>query len=334
MESGLLRDILGNFSTQGERYYFRMEGACQVDVRWEWPCKVRMVMQGDYYMVEGTTQHTTWGGCKMRMAMWGENGHVRWILHGGGDNLTHNMRWMQDENGHTRWDLQSHLASMWDNFATSSPYIMAKLSHVDVRWLWVDVTLATSKVQMMNISINFPLYTFAKSPCIHARQLCHLAHVRWQIYKVTLCPSETTVTSCPCKMAKLSHVDARWLLCGRGGNLTHNVRWTRGENGHARWDLQSHLASTWDSSRGTSHLVKFFIPWYFLLVPPLTYHICGVTNSSYTPDFVYWWHLAMVSKPGWIPMNACFIMYAMSSSDSSPPSAILASLCSDSQHSR
>ena len=30
MESGLLRDFLGNFSTRGERYYFHVEG----HVRW------------------------------------------------------------------------------------------------------------------------------------------------------------------------------------------------------------------------------------------------------------------------------------------------------------
>ena len=33
MESGLLRDFFGNFSTQGERYYFCVEEACKVDVR-------------------------------------------------------------------------------------------------------------------------------------------------------------------------------------------------------------------------------------------------------------------------------------------------------------
>ena len=52
------------------------------------------------------------------------------------------------------------------------------LSHVDMRLLWVDVTSVMSKVQMMNISINFPLYTFAKSPPIHMRQLC-LCKVRF-----------------------------------------------------------------------------------------------------------------------------------------------------------
>ena len=33
MESGLLRDFFGKFSTRGERYYFRVEGACKVDAR-------------------------------------------------------------------------------------------------------------------------------------------------------------------------------------------------------------------------------------------------------------------------------------------------------------
>ena len=35
-----------------------------------------------------------------------------------------------------------------------------------------------SKAQMIRISRNFLLYTFAKSPCIHARQLCHLSSTR------------------------------------------------------------------------------------------------------------------------------------------------------------
>ena len=33
MEWGLLRDFFGNFSTRGERYYFRMEGTRKVDAR-------------------------------------------------------------------------------------------------------------------------------------------------------------------------------------------------------------------------------------------------------------------------------------------------------------
>ena len=39
---------------------------------------------------------------------------------------------------------------------TSHPHKMAKMSHIDARGLWVDVTLAMSKVQMMKISRNFP----------------------------------------------------------------------------------------------------------------------------------------------------------------------------------
>ena len=56
MELGLLRDILGNFFSRGERYYCCVEGN----------------MQGAY---------------KVRMPTQGENAHVRSILCGGGGQL-------------------------------------------------------------------------------------------------------------------------------------------------------------------------------------------------------------------------------------------------------
>ena len=101
-----------------------------VHARWEWPCKVTITIQGDFCVVEGTTQHTMWGGCEMRMAMWGEICKV-----------------------------------------TSCPHEITLPFCMDARWLWVDVTSAMSKAQMMKkISTNFPLYTFAKSPHVHMRQ--------------------------------------------------------------------------------------------------------------------------------------------------------------------
>ena len=57
MEWGLLRDFFGNFSTRGERYYFRVEGTCEM----------RIVTQGKKYLcevtlrvVEGTLGHARW----------------------------------------------------------------------------------------------------------------------------------------------------------------------------------------------------------------------------------------------------------------------------------
>ena len=43
MELGLLHDFFGNFSTLGERYYFRMEGTYEMDGRWGCSCKVTFV---------------------------------------------------------------------------------------------------------------------------------------------------------------------------------------------------------------------------------------------------------------------------------------------------
>ena len=98
MELGLLRDFLGIFPHEVKDIIFTLRG--------------------------------TWGGCEMRMATQSENTHARWLLHGGGDNLTHNVRWAQCENDHMRWDLQSHLMSMRDNFATLNPCKIAMLSHM------------------------------------------------------------------------------------------------------------------------------------------------------------------------------------------------------------
>ena len=50
---GVAAWLFGEFSMWGERYYFCVEGSMQ-------------------------------GGHEMRIATWGENGHVRWLLHGGG----------------------------------------------------------------------------------------------------------------------------------------------------------------------------------------------------------------------------------------------------------
>ena len=144
MEWGLLPDFCGNFSTWGERYYFCMEGSTQgwhkmrtatpgengharwllrgggdnltwLHARWQLPCEVRMVMQGYFCMVEGTTEHKgMWGGLKLTIAMWGENGHMRWLLHGRGDNLKQgHMRWMWGDNCHARWEWSHEVTVAW-----------------------------------------------------------------------------------------------------------------------------------------------------------------------------------------------------------------------------
>ena len=164
---------------------------------------------------------------------------------------------------HARWDLQSHFTSIQDNFATSHPHKMTKLSCMDTSWLWVDVTSAMSKVQMMNISINFPLYTFAKSPHVDTRQLCHLAHARWNLQSHLKSMQDNFTTLCPCKMQSCltwmqgdfcvvkgqldtqCKVDMRW-------EWPCQVRFTKSPGMDVRWMVM------W----GTSYLVKFFTPWY------------------------------------------------------------------------
>ena len=87
--------------------------AGKVDARWELPHEVRIVMQGDFCMVEGTTGcEGMWGGCDM-IATWGENGHVRWLLHGGGDNwMWGHVRWMWDD-CHMTWEWSCEVTFVW-----------------------------------------------------------------------------------------------------------------------------------------------------------------------------------------------------------------------------
>ena len=67
MESGLLHDFLGNFPMQGERYYFHVQGVCEV----------RIVMQGEKCLHEVIFA----GGGDI--LMWG---HARWTQ---GEKLSH-----------------------------------------------------------------------------------------------------------------------------------------------------------------------------------------------------------------------------------------------------
>ena len=176
MISGLLRDFLGNFSTWGERYYFRMEGAHEVDVRWELLHKVRnayarwdlkshlaCTLRENFGVVDGTLGHTRW--------MWGEVWKV--ILHAP---CVRTLLWW-------RWDLvtidghevrfESHLAcTLHENFV-------------------LDVTSLMSQGQMMKICKIFTLYTFQMSSHVDVRWdlTSHLAstlHENFGVVELTL----------------------------------------------------------------------------------------------------------------------------------------------------
>ena len=133
-----------------------------------------------------------WGGCKIRMATWGENGHARWLLHGTGDNSTHNTRWMQDENGHVRWEWSCEVTFVWWR---GQLYTQHK---VDMRWE------RPCEVR------------FAKSPCIQTWQRCHLTSM--QNSKVVSCGQEVTLGwYCLCNVQSTNdettlppHVHAKW----------------------------------------------------------------------------------------------------------------------------
>ena len=179
------------------------------------------------------------GGCDMTVVTWGENGHIRWFLCGGGDNLTyapkvmlhpHKMTfawwrgqldkftqshlmpmwkwqsclaWMRGDFGwmlpwwcpKCKWWrfpeifsyilLQSHLISMWDNFATLHPHKMAKLSqHVD-------------------------------------------GHRRWE------CPHKVGNGHARWTWGENAHT--RWEMVMQGGCKVRMV--TQGDNTHARWEM-------------------------------------------------------------------------------------------------
>ena len=90
----------------------------------------------------------------------------------------------------------------------SHPCKIAKLPCLDARSLWVDGTSAMSKEQMMKISRNFRLYTFAKSPRV----------------AIMVMQGDNTHT--------------RWEIITQGENA--HMRWemvTQGENGHVRWEM-------------------------------------------------------------------------------------------------
>ena len=135
MESGLLRDFFGNFSTRGERYYFRVEGAHKVDVRWELLCKVTNAYTRWLLQVEGTSQ---WGGTR--------DGHKVRIESHLVSTSRENFGVVEGTLGHTRWTW----GEIWN--------VILRAPHV--RTLLLDVTSSMSQSQMMKICKIFSSYTF------------------------------------------------------------------------------------------------------------------------------------------------------------------------------
>ena len=164
------------------------------------------------------------------MPMRGENGHARWLLRGGGDNLTHTARWMWDENGHTRW-LLCGMGVTWHTMWAGCKMRMAtqdenghirwllcgggdNLTH-NARWMWDE-----------NGHMKWLL-------CGGGDNLTHNARWTWD-------------EKCEVRMVtrgENGHV--RWLLCGGGDNLTHNMRWTQDEKGHTRWEWSQEVTFVW-----------------------------------------------------------------------------------------
>ena len=105
---------------------------------------------------------------------------------------------------HVRWDLHSHLVSTRDNIATSCPHKIMMLSHINTRWLWIDVSLAKGD------------FCAVEGTTWHTMWGGHKVRMAtWgEIYKVTSCPCETTLPPHPreVRFTKSPHVDARWMV--------------------------------------------------------------------------------------------------------------------------
>ena len=202
--------LLGIFPCKVKDIIFVWRGACKVDMRWELPHEVRIVMWGDFCMVEGTTQHEgMWGGCEVRIATWGKNVHTRWLLHGWEGQLT-----IQTQGGQ-RWEwLHEVRMVMQGDFCMvegtsytfppkviSHPCEMAKLPQVDTKWLWMRCYLCDVQSANDEDFQKFPLIYFCKvtshgyshlastlhdhfPPCMGILTLHKLT--LWKITKVTL----------------------------------------------------------------------------------------------------------------------------------------------------
>ena len=95
MESGLFRDLFGNFSTQGERCYFCMEGSMRGQIETKNQKTWNSEKLKFLFWVEGTFGGCR-GVCKLRYARWGIWGGVCEVRY---------ARWDLCEVGYARWDL-------------------------------------------------------------------------------------------------------------------------------------------------------------------------------------------------------------------------------------
>ena len=330
MELGLLHDFSGNFSTRGERYYFGWRGAREVrictwgenvysrwawgdfewwrgHVRWEYVSEVRMCMKGDFEWWRGAhkVRICTWGEnvytrweCVLEMGTrwlsggrgtWGENMYVSWecvhevrmCMRGDFEWWRGHTRWewsckvriaMQGGNGHMRWELPREVGMVtWGE-------------NCHARWEWsCEVRIAT---RGGNGHMRWELPR--KVGMVTQDENCHMrwewsrevriatqggnGHARWEL---------------PCKVGMVTQGEnchARW-------EWSHKVRITmQGVNGHARWELPREVGMvTWD----TSHLVKFFTPWYlnncfapFIMTQLSHWSVKGIILHSWRLSFI------------------------------------------------
>ena len=100
-----------------------------------------LLVRGTLLMEWGTTQHeSTWGGCKVTITMWVENGHAEWHLHSRGDNSPRknevDMRW--------EWPHEVRMVTQ-DDFCmvegTSYTFSPKVISHPCEIAKWPQVTL-------------------------------------------------------------------------------------------------------------------------------------------------------------------------------------------------
>ena len=269
--------------------------AHEVEVRWQLPHEVRMVMWGDFFMVESITHHTN-----MRW-MWDENGHARWLLHGGGDKLhiftQSHLTPMRDG----KVALHGHKVTLgeilpqwcpkhkWWRFSEISPYILLQShltwlfqSHIHFAWPFPP---SHGHFHLMSTSCDqFPTsYVKWECPCKlrkgHTRWMWgENVHARWEMvmqggHEVRM-PMQGRKWSCEVRIWShkmdvrwefLYEVDARWECPHEVGN--GHMRWTQGGcgvrmsmpcevgNGHVRWMQGENVHARWEMVMWGEHEV-------------------------------------------------------------------------------
>ena len=106
----------------------------EVDTRWEWSCKVRILTQGGNGHARWECPHKVGNG--PAMWMWGENVHTRWKCPCKLGNS--HMRWTQGENGHTRWEYPCKVGNDWTRWTQGE--------NAHMRWEMVVVGQWITKV--------------------------------------------------------------------------------------------------------------------------------------------------------------------------------------------